>query len=72
MKALGDTPSSRDGHACTKLGEEMIIHGGFSADVRTLLLPPFLLSLSLFLFLFLSSLFNLPSLSPSPSLPLTF
>ena len=51
MKALGDIPSSRDGHACTRLGEEMIIHGGFSADVRTLSLS---LSLS-------------PSLSLHPS-----
>jgi hypothetical protein len=29
----GDGPSSRDGHACTLLGNEMIVHGGFASRV---------------------------------------
>ena len=29
----GEKPMSRDGHACTSIHGEMIIHGGFSASV---------------------------------------
>ena len=33
IPCVGDCPSSRDGHACTTIGAEMFIHGGFSASV---------------------------------------
>ncbi len=29
----GEKPMSRDGHACTSIGPEMFIHGGFSSSV---------------------------------------
>ena len=32
----GDGPSTRDGHACTLLGNEMIIHGGFASRVSVM------------------------------------
>ncbi|KAL5474818.1 hypothetical protein EMCRGX_G026835 [Ephydatia muelleri] len=28
----GESPSSRDGHACTVIGKDMFIHGGFAAN----------------------------------------
>ena len=34
LHTSGDGPSSRDGHACTLLGNEMVIHGGFASRVR--------------------------------------
>ena len=33
LYSSGECPSSRDGHACTSVGAEMFIHGGFSASV---------------------------------------
>jgi len=34
MHCTGNKPSSRDGHACTSIGPNMFIHGGFDASVR--------------------------------------
>ena len=33
LHTSGDGPSSRDGHACTVLGSEMLVHGGFASRV---------------------------------------
>ena len=33
IRCDGEKPSSRDGHACTCVNENLIIHGGFAANV---------------------------------------
>lgn len=33
IRCDGERPTSRDGHACTSINEELIIHGGFAANV---------------------------------------
>ena len=33
VKCSGQFPSSRDGHACTAIGDQLFIHGGFSSSV---------------------------------------
>lgn len=40
LYSSGECPSSRDGHACTSVGAEMFIHGGFSASVSVAGIAP--------------------------------
>ena len=36
IPTAGILPTSRDGHACATIGEDMFIHGGFAATVSSI------------------------------------